>query len=149
MLRIATFRNIQINVWTDAPDVHQLRAFARKSQQFCQSWYPRNTALLNATLRGRPHFSEGVRDELVKVMRMRGVFRLGTAHLITVSGLPGSAARAFLSTGILIARPKTPTKVFGVPKITCDWLEERAAAQGDYWTSADLLVAYYEAISGR
>lgn len=149
MLRIATFENVQINVWTDAPDVHQMRAFTRIAASFCQS-VGRNTALVNAVVRGTPRFSEGVRDEVVKAMKLRGVFRMGAAHLITVGGLAGSAARAFLSTAVLIGRPKTPTKVFGDPREACEWITERAAgAAAQPWSADDLLDAYRDALRGR
>lgn len=149
MLRIAAFENVQINVWTDAPDVHQMRAFTRVAASFCQS-AGRNTALMNAVVRGTPRFSEGVRDEVVKAMKLRGVFKLGAAHLITVGGLAGSATRAFLATGVLLGRPKTPTKVFGDPREACDWAAERAAAAAaEPWTAEDLLGAYREALKDR
>src|SRR5262245_23266795 len=121
MLRIAHFRNIQINVWTDAPDVHQMRAFSRHAQSFCLA-KGKGTALLNGVIRGTPRFSEGVREEVVKSMKLRGVFKLGAAHLITVGGLGGAATRAFLSTAILLGRPKTPSRVFSTPPEACDWV---------------------------
>lgn len=149
MLRIAAFENVQINVWTDAPDVHQMRAFTRVAASFCQS-AGRNTALMNAVVRGTPRFSEGVRDEVVKAMKLRGVFRNGAAHLITVGGLAGSAARAFLSTAVLIGRPKTPTRVFGDPREACEWITERAGTTGAQpWSADDLLTAYRDACRGR
>lgn len=153
MLRIATFQNIQINVWSDAPDVAQMRAFSRYAQSFSHS-RGKHTALLNAVIRGTPRFSEGVRDEVVKAMRLRGVFKLGAAHLITVPGFPGTATRAFLSTAILIGRPKTPTKVFGDPTEACEWIAERARGYEHLtatspWDSASLLAAYKEALQGR
>jgi hypothetical protein len=149
MLRIATFRNVQINVWTDAPDVHQMRAFSRHAASFCQTM-GKSTLLLNAVVRGTPRFPDGVRDEVVKAMKLRGVFKLGAAHLITVGGLAGSATRAFLATGVLLGRPKTPTKVFGDPREACDWAAERAAAAAaEPWIAEDLLGAYRAALQGR
>ncbi len=150
MLRIATFQNVQINVWSDAPDVHQMKAFSRHALAFSHARGSR-TCLLNAVIRGTPRFSEGVRDEVVKAMRLRGVFKLGAAHLITVAGFPGTATRAFLSTAILIGRPKTASKVFGEPKGACEWVAEKAAnfAQPpapEPWARRDLLEAYKAAI---
>jgi hypothetical protein len=153
MLRIATFQNVQINVWSDAPDVHQMKAFGRHALAFSHA-RGKHTVLLNAVIRGTPRFSEGVRDEVVKAMRIRGVFKLGAAHLITVPGFPGTATRAFLSTAILIGRPKTPTKVFGDPGEACEWVSEKAAhfAQPpapEPWGTPELLEAYKAAIAGR
>lgn len=148
MLRIATFRNVQINVWTDAPDVAAMRAFTRVAQAFCQS-RPKATALLNAVVSGTPRFSEGVRDEVVKAMKIRGAFRLGAAHLIAVGGLPGTATRAFVSTAILLGRPRTPTKVFAQPKEACEWIAERAALPPEHWTVTELLDAYSEVLSHK
>ncbi|MEZ4295532.1 MAG: hypothetical protein R3B70_11195 [Polyangiaceae bacterium] len=148
MLRIAGFRNILITVWTDAPDVHQMRAYMRHAQRFCAA-RPRTTALLNTVIRGTPTFSEGVRDEVVKAMRMRGTFKLGVAHLITVGGLAGSATRAFLSTAILLGRPKTPSRVFGDPKAACDWVTARFATTTEQLTPEETFAAFEEAKEGR
>lgn len=148
MLRIASFRSVMITVWNDAPDVAQVRAFTRISQQFCAA-RPGSTALLNAVIRGKPIFPERVRDEVVKAMKMRGVFDLGAAHLIVVGGLPGTATRAFLSTAILLARPKRPSKVFGDSKDACDWLAARAATAAEPVTPDELSAAYREARAGR
>jgi hypothetical protein len=148
MLRIATFRNVQINVWTDAPDVAAMRAFSRVAQAFCQA-RPKSTALLNAVISGTPRFSEGVRDEVVKAMKIRGAFRLGAAHVIAVGGLPGTATRAFLSTAILLGRPKTPTKVFGQAKEACEWISERAARPPEHWTVTELIDAYNAALAHK
>lgn len=142
------FRNVQINVWTDAPDVASMRAFTRVAQAFTLA-RPKRTALFNAVISGTPRFSEGVRDEVVKAMKIRGAFRLGAAHLIAVGGLAGTATRAFLSTAILVGRPKTPTKVFGQAKETCEWLTERAAGAPEHWTVTELLDAYNEALAPR
>ena len=148
MLRVASFRNVLINVWTNAPDVHQVRAYARVAHHFGAA-RPKNTALLNAVVRGTPSFPEKVRDEVVKAMKMKGVFRLGVAHLITVGGLPGTATRAFLSTAILLGRPKTPSKVFSDPKEACDWIAARLATTTELMLPDDLHAAYLEAIAGR
>ncbi|MFO0589400.1 MAG: hypothetical protein U0441_17815 [Polyangiaceae bacterium] len=153
MLRIAYFQNVQINVWSDAPDVHQMRAFGRYATSFAGQ-RGKKTALLNGVIRGTPRFSDGVRDEVVKAMKLRGVFTLGAAHLITVGGFAGTATRAFLSTAILLSRSKNPTKVYGDPDEACEWITSIAAAHADPpapepWGKADLLAAYEEAITGR
>ncbi len=147
MLRIASFRNVLMPVWRDAPDVHQVRAYARVAQHFGAT-RPKSTAMLNAIVRGTPRFPEPVRDEVVKVMKMRGVFRLGVAHLITVGGLSGTATRAFMSTAILLGRPKAPSKVFSDPKEACEWLGPRATTPADPVPPDELLAAYQEARRG-
>lgn len=148
-LRIASFRNVLINVWRDAPDVHQMRAFSRHAQSFSVA-RGKSTALLNAVVSGTPRFSEGVREEVVKAMKLKGAFKLGAAHLITVGGLPGTATRAFLSTAILIGRPKTPTKVFGDPSDACHWVAGLAASSAaEPWEEGDLLAAYGVALQPR
>jgi len=148
MLRIATFRNVQINIWTDAPDVSAMRAFTRVAQTFCAA-RPKATALLNAVVSGTPRFSEGVREEAVKAMRIRGAFVLGAAHLIAVHGLPGTATRAFLSTAILLGRPRTPTKVFALAKDACQWVAERAGQPPESWTVTELSDAYEDALAKK
>ncbi len=148
MLRVASFQNVLITVWSDAPDVRQVRMYAKIAQQFGAA-RPRSTALLNAIIRGKPIFPEPVRDEVVKVMKMRGVFKLGVAHLITVAGLAGSATRAFMSTAILLGRPKAPSKVFGEPREACEWLAPRAATAAEPLLPDDLHAACQQALAGR
>lgn len=148
MLRIVSFRSVLITVWSDAPDVTQIRAYAKIAPHFCAS-RPGGTALLNAIIRGTPVFPERVRDETVKVMRMRGVFRSGVAHVITVGGFAGTATRAFLSTAILVGRPKSPSRVFGVPAEGCEWLAARVTTVAEPVTTPELRAAYDEAIAGR
>ncbi|MBK8254826.1 MAG: hypothetical protein IPK82_19470 [Polyangiaceae bacterium] len=148
MLRIASHGNVIINVWNDAPDVSQMQAYMRVAQHFCAT-RPRVTALLNGVIRGTPSFSEGVRDEVVKSMRMRGTFKLGVAHLITVGGLAGSATRAFLSTAILLGRPKTPSKVFSNPRESCEWLASRLHGTPSELAANDLFAAFEQACLGR
>lgn len=145
MLRIATFKNVQINVWTDAPDVPQMRAAMRVAVSFLQG-QPRGTALLNAMVRGTPRFSEGVRDEAVRAMKLKGPFRLGAAHLIAVGGLSGTATRAFVSTALLLARPKIPIKVFAEAKEACDWIAARVTSARDVSSPDDVLAAYQSAL---
>jgi hypothetical protein len=147
MLRIASFRNVLITVWNDAPDVPQIKAYSRIAQRFGAA-RPKSTALLNAIISGRPIFPEEVREEAVKVMRIRGVFNFGVSHLITVGGLSGTATRAFLSTAILLGRPKTPSKVFGNPREACDWLAARAGTASEPMLPDDLHTAYLDARAG-
>lgn len=147
MLRVASFRSVLMPIWKDAPDIAQVKAYARVAQQF-GAQRPKATALLNSIIRGTPRFPEAVRDEVVKVMRMRGVFRLGVAHLITVGGLAGSATRAFMSTAILLGRPKVPSKVFGDATEACRWLGPRATTILDPFSPDELHEALVEALRG-
>jgi hypothetical protein len=142
ILSIATSRNVQVNVWTDAPTVEQIRAFSRTGAALARR-HPRGTGLLNVMLRGTPRFSEQVRDETVKLMKQAD-FRLGTAHLVLMGGLTGTAVRAFMSTVMLLARSPTPNKVFGDPGTATAWLAPLLAQGAEPWSSAQLVALVNE-----
>ena len=120
ILRVLTSRNVQVNVWSNAPTVEQIRIFGRSGMSLARR-NPRGAGLLNLMLKGTPSFSEEVRDETVKLMK-QGAFRLGTAHVVLLGGLTGSAVRAFMSTVMLLARSPAPNKVFGEAEPAAAWL---------------------------
>lgn len=109
-LRLTLARNVLIVTWYDAPTVEQMREFRRTSVAM-QRDHEGGTAMMNLVCDGTPRFHPGVRDELVSLMREK-IHRLGAAHVVLVDGLRGSATRAFLTTGILLGRPRAPSRVF-------------------------------------
>ena len=112
VLRIVVSRNIQVNLWLDAPQPEQVRVFSRTGAVQARR-HPRGAALVNLMVSGTPSFSEEVRDGIVKLMKEPDTFRLGAAHVVLLDGFSGTAVRAFLSTVMLIGRPPIPNKVFG------------------------------------
>jgi hypothetical protein len=141
-LRVVTSRNVQVNVWSNAPTVEQMRVFGRTGAVLARR-NPRGIGLLNVMLRGTPSFSEQVRDETVKLTK-QGYFRLGAAHLILVGGLTGTAVRAFMSTVLLLARSPAPNKVFGEPETAAAWLAPLLAQGAEPWSSAQLVALVQE-----
>jgi hypothetical protein len=136
VLRTVNARNVQVNVWLGAPTIVQVRAFGRASAALARK-HPRGTALVNLMMQGKASFSEEVRDELVKQMKL-DTFRLGAAHVVLASGLTGTAVRAFLSTVILLGRPGIPTKVFSDTKSAAAWHLPLLAQGAEAWTLAEL-----------
>jgi hypothetical protein len=142
-LRIAVVRNVLINVWRDAPNVEQMRAFGNAMRALHRA-RGGDGALINAVLGGTPRFSDGVRDEAVRLTRDTLLPR-GVVHLILVEGLAGAAVRAFLSTIVLLGRSKVPTRVSSHPEDACAWLAPFVSVGAERWTGAELLAAYREA----
>ena len=136
-LRIVTARNVQVNVWSNAPEIEQLRVFSRVGVAQARQ-YARGTALLNLVLGGTPSFSEPVRNETIRMMKQTDLFSLGSAHVIVVGGFTGTAVRAFMSTTILISRPRRPNKVFGEPEAAAAWLAPLLARGTEPWSQAKL-----------
>lgn len=141
--RIGVARNLMINAWADAPSLEQLRAFGRSARALSREHAGR-TALLNVVLGGTPRFPEAVRDEAVKLTRDSGLGRLGVAHLILVGGLAGAATRAFLSTVVLLGRPRVPNKVFGDSRASAEWLAGVLTTGGAAWTADEILALQAE-----
>ena len=147
-LRIVTARNVQVNVWSNAPTLEQMRVFGRVGLAQARQ-YPRGTALLNLVLGGTPSFSEPVREETVKLMKQAELFSLGSAHVILVGGFTGTAVRAFMSTTILLGRPRRPSKVFGEPETAAAWLAPLLAKGAEPWSPASLTALVAQAMKGR
>ena len=137
-LRIVISRNVQANVWSNAPTVEQMRLFGRVGVAQMRP-HPRGTGLLNLIVGGTPSFSEAVRAETVKLVKQPGIFSLGAAHLVLVGGFTGTAVRAFLSTVLLLGRPPCPNKVFGDPETAAAWLAPLLAQGAERWSQAELI----------
>lgn len=137
-LRIVTSRNVQVNVWTSAPTLEQMRVFGRTGAALARQ-HPRGTGLLNVILPGTPSFSEPVRAEVVRMMKQPALYALGAAHLILVGGFTGTAVRAFMSTAILISHPSRPNKVFGAPEDTAAWLAPLLSRGAEPWTREQIV----------
>ncbi len=147
-LRLASHRNVMFSVWTDAPTLPQVRTIHREGEIFVRA-NPTGQALVNIVVGGIPLFTDAVREELVKMMRSRAMFSLGTAHVILVGGMAGSAVRAFLSTVMLLARPPAPNRVFGTAVETVAWLHGRLGGTAAQWTANELRDALEDARRGR
>jgi len=113
---------IHVVGWFDAPRLEQMEAYGVHAQALSRR-LPM-TGLMNLIVRGRARFDPAVRAE-AKRLTERGMHRGGTSHVILAPGLAGSAVRAFMSTTVLLGRPKHPTKVFDEIRAGARWLAER------------------------
>jgi len=153
--RLVTYRNVMIAVWSDAPTIQQVRILHREADQFAKhnasfanhgaadragapSASSPGQAFVNIVAGGVPVFSEQVRDELVKLIKGTTNFTLGSAHILLVSGMAGSAVRAFMSTVMLLARPQAPNRVFGAVAEAVTWLHGRLGGTQALWTGNEL-----------
>jgi len=62
-------------------------------------------------------------------MARENVFARGGAHTILVDGLAGSAARAFLSTVLLVRRHRAPARVFSEIGEAAKWFVREVGGQ--------------------
>ena len=136
-LRIVIARNLQVNVWSNAPTLEQMRVFGRTGVAQARQ-HPRGTGLINLVVRGTPSFSEAVRAEAVKLVKQEALFSLGGAHIILLGGLAGTAVRTFMNTAILLGRPRRPNKVFVEAEPATAWLAPLLARGAEPWSQAEL-----------
>ena len=136
VLRLVGERDLLVGVWTNAPGLEHIEVLARESHALHARFA--RTCYANLIVRGVPKFTSEVRAAVEKLTRETDAWGRATAHVILVGGLTGSAVRAFLSTTTLVARPKTPTKVFGDTAAAAKWMSGHLATGGEPWTFADL-----------
>ncbi len=136
-LRIVTSRNVQVNVWSNAPTVEQMRAHGRAGTAHARR-HLRGTGLLNIVVGGTPSFSEPGRVETVKIMKQADLFSLGSAQIILAGGLAGTAVRAFMSTVILLGQPVRPTRVFSESETAVAWIAPLLTRGAEPWSRAEL-----------
>ena len=135
--RIGAHRNVLVVKWCDAPKgIAELREFERYGKKLTAE-YEKKAVFANVIVGGTPSFSQEARDEVTRLTRSP-MFLLGTAQIILVQGLAGVAVRAFLSTSFLLARNKTPNKVFGDLDFGIDWLLGRLREGPVAWTRPEL-----------
>lgn len=132
---IAARRNLTLALWRDAPQAGWFRAIREKSWPYAGRW-PDGAGWINLIVSGTPSFSEEMRREAAEVSKRDDLYTLGTANIVALDGLRGSATRAFLGTIFLLSRSKTPTKVFATPEDAASWLAPRL---GPPWTSDEIL----------
>ena len=148
LLRVVTRKNVTFAVWSGPPGVSQIHALQRAADFTSKRGRPEQL-LISTVLRGAPNFSEEVRDELVRVMRNKENFRLGTAHLILLDGMAGTAVRAFLSTVKLLSRNAAPMGVFGKTEEALLWGLERVRGSRERWIYSELFEAHEQATKDR
>ena len=145
---LTRLRNVCIAVWRHTPVAGQIKAVHRLADEL-EARYPRKTALANVVIGGRPSFPEEVRKEALALMGADGLFNLGTAHVILIDSFGGATTRAFLSSLILLARPKEPNKVFAHLDPALTWLAQSLMRTPEHgWSREALASAVGDAMSG-
>jgi len=147
-LRLAACEGLLFAVWSDAPDLTQMRMLGGALRTQSRT-YPRAGALMNVVVRGTPNFSEPVRHEALRLARDPSLNGLGTAHVILLGGLPGVATRAFLSTVALVSSAAAPVKVFGDATAAAEWLSHRLSTTDLPLSRDEILSLHDQAIEGR
>lgn len=146
--RLATRKNLALSVWTGAPSAGQIRTFHRHAERFSHN-HSAGQLLCSIVLRGAPDFSQETRTELAKMVRDNKIFSLGSAHLILLGGLAGTAVRTFLNTVVLIAKPTAPLRVFAEKGAAVVWMHTQLSKAPEAWLNNEIRQAMDEAIADR
>jgi hypothetical protein len=140
-LRLMATEDLIVAVWSDAPVLEDLGPLTLL-RLATQRQFPLGTGFLNVVQSGRAaHFSKEVSEATVKFTRAATLV-LGSAHVILVPGLKGTAVRTFLSTVFLVARQTRPVQVFSKLDKAAEWLAPLMANGAHAWTPAAILTAY-------
>lgn len=134
--RILTDRNVGVIAWRDAPTMLQLRAHDRVGKQLGRAY--EGTLLLSLVHSGTPNFTPEVTEETKRILAQDRFYDLGVARVLLVGGLGGVAARAFLSTALLVSRSPRPTRVFGNVRDAADWSCEMLKGGDVRWSGSEL-----------
>lgn len=133
-LRVWALREVVAVAWFEAPTAEQLRALQRIAKQRLLK-HPRGLWLYQIVVRGTPRFTDEVREEVDRITREL-TFSLGSVHVILAPGLAGAAARAFLSTALLVRKNSLPAKVFGDFDGAAAWMVRELGAG---WQAPELV----------
>lgn len=135
-LKLGATKNLIVAVWRETPTVEQLRLIEEKSRE--QSKHGA-IGYINAILAGSGRFPPEVRAEVTRLARDAAIPRVGTAHLVLLSGWQGPAARAFVRAAIAIARSPYVNRVFRDAGSCSSWMADRLG-----WSASDVERAYEE-----
>lgn len=141
--RILVDRNVGVISWREAPNLIQLRAHERIGKQLVRA-HPSGTLLVSLVHSGTPNFTPEVTQETKRILSL-DLYGLGVARVLLVGGLGGVAARAFLSTALLVSRSRRPTRVFPSVADASDWCCERLEHGNVKWTRSELMELCAEA----
>lgn len=138
-------RNLVVCGWNNAPTGKHMDIVHQTVRGLGPKYPPTARALLNVIIRGRPSFGEDVRRKVREQYQSGEGARLAVANLVIATGLAGTAARAFLSAGVLLSRVTTATKIFGRTEDTAIWLTRELARGPEPWRVDDVLRVIHDA----
>lgn len=136
-LRLTTSRNVVLAAWRGVPTPQQLAMLEDEGAR-CEELYQNGTGLFSLIIAGVPNFSVAVHAATVQAHANPRIFRRGAVHAVLMTGLPGVAVRAYLSTAILQARNPVPTKVFGTIDAAARALSSRLDGGDVAWAQGEL-----------
>jgi len=131
-------RNLGLVGWRSAPLADDMRRWRSFGHTLCRT-YPEGSACIDLVVSGTPSFSSEMRKESEQFASDAKIFPNGIAHIVLLEGLAGTAARAFISTVLLVARTPTPSKSFADSRTAAPWLRERL---GKGWSEVQIFDAY-------
>lgn len=148
-LTISASRNLLVFAWLDAPTVDVMREVARVARTVAKK-HPSGSGLMNLFLAGTPRFTDEVRAEVVKIDRDPTLFPQGSARVILLPGLAGTAVRVFLNTVTLMARqPIRPVQAFGGVSQAAAWLAPKLESGGQAWRAEEIVALTTEYLERR
>ena len=140
-LRLTSLDNVITAAWFNAPEVEHMRIIDRLTRAVRRSEAV-GFCFVNIAVDGVPRFSREVIAELERMAEYVTEKDLSTAHVILVDGLVGTAVRTFMSTVMLVTRPRDPNKVFADIESASRWTYGYLSRAGGYDWSLERLVAY-------
>lgn len=138
VVRIAKHRNLLAVAWFGLIRVEHL-LMAEAAGRDLARIYPSKTAMLNIIVLGAPPTDAAVRETMSRLAREPMLFRAGAAHVMLTPGVVGAAARTFVSTVLLVAKPPTPTRMLPSLDSAAAWLEPKLNAVTPGWTKAEII----------
>jgi hypothetical protein len=149
VLRQVFCRNLHVAVWNAAPGVAQLEGLSRAAQQLT-SRYGGRSSVVHLVLNARTNeVSSEVRDAARDLLRNAKHRGSGT-YVVLQEGLLAAAARGFLGTLVLVARPSIPVKIFGDIPAAAAWTAERLNERtGERWTTWQVSEVLTHALDDR
>ncbi len=141
---VASAKNLILSRWDGAPRAAQLHALADHAEALSAA-HPSGVALLNVVASVIPSLDREVREEALRLSRLRPERARAVAHVVAVPGVAGAAIRGVLSTVLSFASPRTPTRLFARSEPAATWIAERLPGG---WTSGDV-AAVWAAVETR
>ena len=141
-VRSAQWGRVQLNVYTAAPNVADLKQLVA-SQQQARAETSERIAILSYAEPGTPlPDAEARRYGAEAQAKYDGTF-VCSATIIPGGGFWASAAIALVNTIALLSRAKAPNRVFGDPQEACVWvcslLEDSSVTPGPLWRAVNRL----------
>lgn len=144
-LRVVSAGHLLMAVWFEAPTIEDMKGLQVAGERHRTELRGERQVFVNVVAEGRPRLFDEIHGEATRQSSRNAPHRAATAHVILLSGFPGVMVRSFMSTMILLSRPRAPTRVFDSMGAAAPWLVERLRELDPAWTQEALHEVYRQA----